>query len=203
MEFDYAVRKWISDYPEFFENSDYVKNMLLRLKTIQHNMNDVKDYYFNNYLTDENPYCSLFYSDIINVNKYINRWVEEFHQLYNKIEHSYNIEEIDMIETFDDKFVYIGLLDDNYWFLHTENYIYIYDSKPLEEQVENQMDLNWHEVHLISVLEPNTKTKELYEQMYSFLNEKNLSENSKEIYKKHFDNLIKEINDKSNEDYIV
>lgn len=199
MGYDYSAFEWFCKYPELFENSDYIKSMLLKLKTIQHNLDELTDYYADNYVSNKNPYASPFFYDVRNMNRDVERWTNKFHELYNKIEHDYNITEIDMLETNNSIFVYIGLLDDDYWFFHAEDNIYIYDSKPLDEKDESENNYEWHDKHLITTLKPSDKTKGFYQQMYNLLNERDLSEYSQNIYQEHFENLLKEIEETNHE----
>ena len=126
--FDHSAHEWFNKYPELFDNSDYVKKLFLYVRKIRHDMEELTDFYADNYVPEKNPYGSPFYYDVRNIKQSLDRWIKNFQKVYDKLDHKYDIDEMDVLQTGGYVYVYVGLLKDNYWFLHGDDEIYIYDA---------------------------------------------------------------------------
>lgn len=193
MGFDYSAHEWFCKYPELFENSEYVKNMLLYVRKAKHIMNDLTDFYEDNYVPDINPFSSPFFHDVREINNNLNKWEEKFHELYNNIDHKYEINEMDILQTGGYVYVCVGLLKDNYWFWHGDDDIYIFDAQPLDPKDEDRDDYEWDIQHRVAILQPNEKTKYIYEQMDNLVDNIITNPQLNSYFHDHFKDIIKEI----------
>ena len=53
---DIRTYEWFNEYPELFNNEDFVKNMLKKLEKVERDMYDLTEYYENHYVKGKNPY---------------------------------------------------------------------------------------------------------------------------------------------------
>lgn len=190
---DNNTNEWFNKYPDLFENSDYVKGLLLYIRKIRHEVERLTDFYANNYVPDINPYGSPFYYDVRNMRKDLDNWIHNFQQVYDQLEHKYEINEMDILQTGGYVYVYVGLLKDNYWFLHNDDEIYIYDEQPLDPKDEDRDDYEWDIQHRVAILQPNEKTKYIYEQMDNLVDNIITNPQLNSYFHDHFKDIIKEI----------
>lgn len=191
---DNNTNEWFNKYSDLFENSDYVKGLFLYVRKLGHDVERLTDFYADNYVPDINPWGSPFYYDVRNMRQGLDRWIHNFQQLYDSMEHKYEIDEMDILQTGGYVYVYVGSLKDHYWFLHTDDDIFIYDEKPLDPMDDDRDDFVWHKQHLVATLKPEEKHKYFYEQIETGMDKIVTNNELKESLHEHFNNLYKEMN---------
>lgn len=196
MNMNFEEQKWVIKHPELFNNSNFIEQFLLNIRKAKHSLTILTDEFIEANSENMDVYSNPFFYELRDINNSINNLEKKINNLYDNTKHTYNIKDIDVLQTGGYIYVFVGQLDNGYWFSHMEDEIRIFDDMPFDPKDEDRDDYTWEKQHLIRILNPNKENKYLYEQMNNQINEFVFNEDLNKQFHNHFENILNDIEDK-------